>query len=505
MSFEKDQDVIKDQSSSVSIRNIEQYDISDYDNALAYLKNQDQNENIRADVKRITKKLDMIILPILCGIYLLQFLDKSLLNYSAAMGIKTNLKNNEFANLSTIFYASYIFGEPFISYCLQKFPIGRTLGVFIILWGIVISCHSACKTYASLMVVRTLLGIFESSSTVGIIIISGMYYSKPQQVSRMGIWALNAGTATIIGSLLSFGFQHIQNSQFQSWQILFLAMGVITIVYGIFVIFYLPNNIESVWFLKPNEKIYLLQNVIKPNQTGTINYKFKKEQILELFSDKFTWLYLLLCICSQIVTGSIGTFSVTITLTFGFDSYQSALLQIPIGVLIIIIIIASTQLVFYVKNITYVMMSMFIPTIIGAIVLIISPSKIGNLLSLYLLYSGSCSITLIYYWISCNTAGSSKKFFRSGLIMIGFSISCIIGPQLFQSYSAPNYIIAKIVILITQVLCVPLTYILGYLLKRENETRDKLKNEGHGEHELKENFEWMDLTDIENKNFRYFY
>ncbi|EGW33990.1 allantoate permease [Spathaspora passalidarum NRRL Y-27907] len=455
----------------------------EYDNALKFL---------------VTRKLDFAILPILCCIYFLQFLDKTLLNYAAAMGIKANLVGNQFANLSTIFYAAYIFGEPIISYLLQKFPLSKALGTFIILWGIVVACHSACSTYASLMIVRTLLGIFESSSAVGLIIISGMYYSKPQQVARMGIWSVMAGTATIVGGLLSFAFQHVHTETFKSWQILFLVMGLITVVFGIFTLFYLPDNVHTAWFLNEDEKLHVLE-VVRQNQTGTKTSKFKKHQIVELlFKDKFTWWYMLLTICSQIVTGAIGTFSVTITLSFGFDNYESALLQLPVGALIIIIILTATQLVRHFGHITYIAVSMFIPTIIGAIVLLCNPNRVGNLLAMYLLYSGSSVITLIYAWISANTAGTSKKFFRSAMTMIGFSVACIIGPQLFQAYSAPGYHPAKIVILVTQCACVPITLAIGWLCKKENEKRD-----AEPVQELPENFEFLDLTDMENKHFRY--
>ncbi|KAK6872041.1 Thiamine pathway transporter THI73 [Candida tropicalis] len=489
---------------SISLSNKSVSDDSEFDNALPFVKenihNDDTPDEQPEDSRKVTRKLDLIILPLLCGIYFFQFLDKSLLNYAAAMGIKKHLVGNEFANLSTIFYASYIFGEPIASYMLQRFPLGKTLGVYIICWGVVVTCHSACSTYAELMIVRSLLGLFEASSAAGIITVTSIFYTKPQQAARMGIWSVMAGTATMVGALLSFGFQHIKTTRFTSWQILFLVIGLITIAFGIFVCFYLPDNIHTAWFLNKEDKVYLLNNVVKKNQTGTKSSKFKWKHIKELlFGDKFTWLYFLLTITSQIVTGAIGTFSVTITLTFGFDSYQSALLQLPIGFLIIVIILTATQLVARFGHITMISISMFVPTIVGAIVLIISPNRIGNILALYLLYSGSSVITLIYAWVSANTAGTSKKIFRSGMTMIAFSVACIIGPQLFQAYSAPHYHPAKIVILITQCLCIPICMVIGWLCKKENEKRDQLNIE------MPENFEFLDLTDVENKEFRYIY
>jgi MFS family permease len=366
----------------VALQFLEKHDRLDYEaQAVVNQNGIDINNQSKLDPK-ILAKLDKYILTFMCAIYFLQFIDKTLLNYSAVMGIKNNLVGNEFANLGTVFNAAYIFGEPFVSYILQRFPLSRALSVFIILWGAVVACHSACHTYAALMVVRVLLGIFESSSAVSLISISGMYYTKAEQAQRIGYWAIQSGTGTTVGALLSFAFQHVHTPKFQSWQILFLVFGVITIVFGIFVWFYLPDNTNA-WFLTDSEKAQVIEHV-HSNQTGVENKKFKKHQIKELlFKDKVTWLMVILIITSQIVTGAVGTFSTTITATFGFTSKVSVLLQIPIGVLIIICIGTTTQLVSRFGHITLIHISLYIPSIVGAILLISLDmrNKVSNLIS----------------------------------------------------------------------------------------------------------------------------
>lgn len=451
---------------------------------------------------KLLRRVDTFILPFLCCTYLLMFLDKALLNYAASMGIKSHLKGNEYSNLGTIFSAAYIFSEPLVTYCIQKYPISKVMGVFITLWGIVLACHSACKTYAALMIVRTLLGFFEASSAVGCIAISGMYYTKAEQSARIGYWATQAGTGYIIGGLISFGFLHYHGKTFTSWQIMFLVVGLVTVVFGITTFIYLPDNVTNAWFLSESEKLEVIRH-IKSNQTGLENKKVKKHQLKELFfHDKLTYPMLLVTACSQISTGAIGTFSTTITQTFGFDSYQTALLQLPIGAITAIIILVTTQMMSHFGHFTLVTTSMYIPAIIGCIVMIALPlsHKIGNLFALYLLYSGSCVITNIYIWNSCNTSGYSKRVFRNAITMIVYNVSCIVAPQMFREYSAPRYIPAKISLLVTQCVCVPLQLYIGYLCKKENDKRD-VEQEGQDPPE----YQFMDLTDIENRSFRYVY
>ncbi|CUS24496.1 LAQU0S17e00210g1_1 [Lachancea quebecensis] len=451
---------------------------------------------------KLLRKVDFYILPFLCCTYLLMFLDKALLNYAASMGIKKHLKGDEFSNLGTIFSAAYIFAEPFVTFCIQRYPISKVMGVFITLWGAVLACHSACKSYASLMIVRTLLGLFESSSAVGCIAISGMYYTKSEQSARIGFWATQAGTGYIVGGLISFGFLHYHGTEFTSWQIMFLVVGLVTVLFGIITFLYLPDNVTNAWFLDEKEKIEVLQH-IRANQTGLENKKFKKHQLKELFfHDKLTYPMLLLTACSQISTGAIGTFSVTITQTFGFDKYETALLQLPIGAITAIIILVTTQMLSLWGHFTLVTFSMYIPAIIGCIVMICLPlsHKIGNLFALYLLYSGSCVITNIYIWNSCNTSGYSKRVFRNAITMVVYNVSCIVAPQMFRASSAPRYIPAKIALLVTQCVCVPLQLYIGYLCREENKKRDR-EQEG----KATSSYQFLDLTDIENRNFRYVY
>ncbi|CAL9735035.1 thiamine pathway transporter Thi73p [Monosporozyma servazzii] len=446
------------------------------------------------------RKVDLVILPFLCLTYLFMFLDKALLNYAASMGIKKNLKGNEFSNLSTIFSAAYIFMEPVVTYLIQRYPISKVMGVFITLWGIVLACHSACKTYAALMIVRTLLGLFEASSAVGCIAISGMYYTKAEQSARIGFWATQAGTGYVVGGLISFGFQHYHGEHFTSWQIMFLVVGLVTVLFGLLTFFYLPDNATNAWFLTKDEKFQVVEH-IRANQTGLETKMFKKYQIKELFlKDKLTWPMLLITACSQISTGAIGTFSVTITGTFGFNSYKSSLLQLPIGGLVALIIIITTQMISKWGQLTLITTSMYIPSVIGAIVMITLPLShtVGNLLGLYLIYSGSCVITNIYIWNSCNTSGYTKRVFRNAITMVVYNVSCIVAPQMFRVKDAPIYMPAKITLLVTQAVCIPLQLYVGWLTIKENKKRDQ-EQEGVAI----EKYKFADLTDIENRNFRY--
>jgi hypothetical protein len=65
------------------------------------------------DEKKLIRRIDLNILPVLCSVYLFQFMDKILLNYANVMGIQTELHmtGNEFSWAGTAFFLGYMLAE----------------------------------------------------------------------------------------------------------------------------------------------------------------------------------------------------------------------------------------------------------------------------------------------------------------------------------------------------------------------------------------------------------
>lgn len=487
-----------------------------YDEAYDFVTYTDDKsvEETNTQLSKVYRKVDARVSAILCGIYFFQFLDKSLLNYAAVMGIKDNLKkdSNQFSNLGTILYVAYIACEPLAAFLFQKLPVAKFFGTCVFLWGVVIVLHVVTKTYASLMVIRALLGCFEASVAPGCILVTGMWYNKKQQLTRMGHWTIQAGTSTVVGGLLLFAFQHVdsKSTSLASWQIFFLVMGLLTVIFGVIVLVVLPDSPIKAKFLTHEEKLLVLEN-IRGNQTGTENKTFKRSQLREfLLEDKHTWPMFFLTVVSMVPTGAVLTFSVTIISSIGFSNKHAALMQMPLGVTTIIAIYFGTYLCAYFdgKHRNWVFISMLVPAIIGYIVLLTSHNKVGQLLAVYLINVGTCVITMIYSWNSANTAGFTKRLARNCLTMMAFAAGALIGPQLFRAQDAPQYRPAKITLLVLTAVCIPLVLLVSFISRQENRKRDAASElevskweSTHGG----ENYEFKDLTDVENIHFRYQY
>jgi sugar phosphate permease len=96
----------------------------------AYKKNQGL-EIDAVEAKKVLRKIDIRVVPILFFIYLLQYLDKNGINYASAFGLEegTNLKGQDYSWLGSIFYFGYLLGQYPSGYLLQRLPIAKFIGV----------------------------------------------------------------------------------------------------------------------------------------------------------------------------------------------------------------------------------------------------------------------------------------------------------------------------------------------------------------------------------------
>lgn len=454
--------------------------------------------------RKLKWKIDLRIMPFFIAVYLFQFLDKTLINYAAVMGIKKNLEGNDFSNLGTIFYVGFLAAEPLSGYLIQKLSVSKFLGANVCIWGMIVSFHACTTGYAGLMVIRVLLGIFEASVAGCLVIVGGMWWTKPEQSRRICLWYMQVGVAQIIGSVMSFGFQHVHSTIVKSWQIMFIFMGILTFLLGIGIIVFLPDNPLKCNFLTNVEKDIVIEH-IRENQAGMENKVYKFYQVKELlYKDKQTWLLFLIILLSSVDNGAVTNFSTTLIQSFGFSNEISALIQIPSGIVSIISTILCCYVTSYIGNRSFMIAFVTLPTILGACLYmgLKADYKVGKLFGIYFLSFNAAVIAAVYNWNSSNTSGYTKRVTRNVLTLIGFCIGNLIGPQLFQSNDAPDYLSAKIALVVMLGLVFILAIILRYVVYFENNRREKVC-ESLTPEERNRDVTFLDLTDIENINFRY--
>ncbi len=89
----------------------------------------------------------------------------------------------------------------------------------------------------------------------------------------------------------------------------------------------------------------------------------------------------------------------------------------------------------------------------------------------------------------------------NAFLLISFCVGNIIGPLTFTEASSPNYIPAKVAIIVTCAVAALLALGLQFYYMWQNRKRERLLHSGGVEHKV--DIEFADVTDRKNPEFKY--
>ena len=192
--------------------------------------------------KKLVKKIDLMLMPLMMGTYTLQYIDKQAMSYGAVFDLLagTHTSGTQYSWLVTIFYLGYLVSEYPWSYLAQKWSVSRVVAGCVTAWGAMLMITAACSSFSSLAACRFLLGIFEAPITPCFMMIVGTWYTRKEQPFRAGAFYCCNGVGSMIGGILTYGIG--QEDSFPVWKIIFILCGGVTVVWGIVLMIFLPED-----------------------------------------------------------------------------------------------------------------------------------------------------------------------------------------------------------------------------------------------------------------------
>ncbi|KAJ3531530.1 hypothetical protein NM208_g8475 [Fusarium decemcellulare] len=278
--------------------------------------------------KRVVRKTDAVVLPLLTIAMTLAFLDKNALSFAAVFGLKedTNLVGQEYSWLGSIFYFGYLFAEFPNLWLITRVPIGKYIGSCLTAWGVSLCLIAVCHNFSGVAAIRFFLGAFEASLLPCMMLLNSMWYRREEQPLRTAFWCNTF--AGVFGGVLSYAIGKIDGS-LATWKYIFIIYGAATIFMGILTLIFLPDTPATAWFLNAEEKEIAVQR-LADNQTGVKTHnEFKLSHVTEAMLDP-KWLFASLGVFAYSITNaSITNFNPLIIEGYGFSPTRTALLATP--------------------------------------------------------------------------------------------------------------------------------------------------------------------------------
>ncbi|KAJ4397822.1 hypothetical protein N0V93_002059 [Gnomoniopsis smithogilvyi] len=457
--------------------------------------------------KRLVRKIDLIILPLLAGTYVLQYIDKQAMSYAAVFDLltSTGITLDQYGWFTSIFYFAYLSAEYPWMWLVQKTQMGKIVGGCVTVWGSILMITAACHNFAGLAACRFFLGVFEAPITTCFMLIVAMWYTRQEQPFRAGLFYCCNGVGSIIGGLLTYGIGQIDS--FPVWKAIFLLCGGITVCWGCLLFFFLPDSILSAKRFSLEEKALLIARG-RLGRTGILNKTIKWGQVREVLIDPQVWLLFLFVLLNETINGGYANFGKLIIKGVVHGSLQTTALGIPQGGFQVMWILSGTYIASRFRNARTTVMAVYIiPTIIGTGLMgwldrTSHANNVGVLMGYYISGSYVASLVLALQMPATNLGGYTKRTTSSALVFLAYCAGNIIGPHAFLDQESPTYPTGcKLIIACAAAqMCVALG--LRVLLSRRNKKRDEAAAATQGVAD-EASYDGADLTDFENPLFRY--
>ncbi|QPC60690.1 hypothetical protein HYE67_002921 [Fusarium culmorum] len=452
-----------------------------------------------AEEKKLRRKIDWSLMPVLCATYGLQYYDKAMLSQAALFGLREDLgllTGDRYAMSAAIFYLGFIIGAYPAMMLAQRYPIERVASAIVTIWGVCLMLTVVCKDYKTLYTQRFFLGLLESGISPMFMMIVGSFYKKNEQAMRMGIWYSCTGYVSIISPIINYGFGQI-NGGVSSWRYMYYFSGALTIVWGIILVFVLPPDPVRAKGFNERER-YILVARLKTNNSGVRNTHLKVAQIRELLLDPKFWIVFSIAFLSMIANAPISTFVPIIIHGFGFSTLNSLLLMMPCGAYA-----GTLQLLFpylayrYRNNRSYLVFIAQMGTVLAALLLWLLPlSATGALLfAVYILPSVGGGYAVLMGLQIANTAGYTKRSVASSGLYIGYCLGNFVGPLCFKKGDAPRFEPGFIAVVVTSIIAGLLALVYRCLCMWSNSKRDRSGTTEGFDHAYED-----DLTDKKNSS-----
>ncbi|CAJ2508529.1 Uu.00g135550.m01.CDS01 [Anthostomella pinea] len=427
--------------------------------------------------RRILRRIDWRIMPLLFIIYMFNFMDKTILSSASVFGLgdDNGLVDQQYSWISSVFYFGYLFWTYPTTLLIARLPIGKYVAINTFFWGAVVALTAACSNFGGLMTVRFFLGVAEATISPALMFITSTWYTRDEIPSRTGIWFAGNPIGGIVASLLAYGIGHITDNV-GPWRWMFIILGVLTFLMGFALFFFLPDSISTAKFLSPEERQWAGDRVVIAGTGRTEKTAWKWEQVVECLKDLKTWIIWCIALLCQIPNGGTQNFANLVIKSFGFTSLESTLINIPYSVITVAVIYGSGWLAGRFRSMNCILLALVIlPPVIGS-ALIGSRDKIphgASLFGYFLLSTGPAGLPLLLSLVQSNYRGVTKKMTMTAMLFIAYCAGNIVGPQLFKEEEEPTYDTAFRAIMICYALAIGLVAVLRVYLQLTNRRRQR--------------------------------
>ncbi|KAK7908827.1 hypothetical protein PG985_016130 [Apiospora marii] len=411
------------------------------------IENVEQQHDIDPDAeRRLLRKLDCTVYPILFIVYMMSFLDRINISNAKIQGMAADLdldEGNRFNIALFIYFVPYILLEVPSNMVIRKVRPSWYLSGLMACWGIINMCMGFVHNYQGLIVLRFFLGAFEAGVMPGIIYLTSMYYKRHEFQTRMSFFFCSTLIGGAVGGLLAYSIAHLGGSHgLAAWRWIYIIEGAITAGIALLASFLIVDWPEQCRFLTDAEKDLLRRRLAADGAEEAQMETLNAQAWRLILRDWKIWLGALVYMGVG-VTGYATTFFMpTILLEFGWKALEAQIRTIPVYLVSALGMLLVARVSDKLKHRSgFILGGSAIATVGYAMLLCQSTLHRDAKFAAVFLVSlgGYVAAPMSLAWLANNMSGHWKRAFGSGTqVMLG-NIAGIVASNIFLVSEAPRY------------------------------------------------------------------
>ena len=360
--------------------------------------------------------------------------------------MKTDLKlsSNQFEWVLTAFYINYICFE-WMSLLWKVVPAHIYVSLIVLSWGVIASLQSLATSFTCLIILRLLLGIGEAGFT-GIPYFLSFFYKKEELALRTGLFISAAPLATSFASTLAWAILKLgENGPIAPWRLLFLVEGFPSVVVAVVAWHVIPDGPAKANYLTTRErKVACMRLGRRRGEAAPTTEGLKWREVLQTISDPKAYVTAFMFFLSNMAFSSMPVFLPTIIRSMGHSALASQALSAPPYLVAFGVVILTAWLSDKYRSRSSFLIFHALLSGAGYLVLALSSTLKLKIWWRYAAIYPACMgffsvVTLIITWNINNQESESRQGAGFALLQIIGQCGPLLGTRLYPDSAAPYY------------------------------------------------------------------
>ncbi|KAI1333208.1 MFS general substrate transporter [Xylariaceae sp. FL0255] len=243
--------------------------------------------------RKLLWKLDLLLIPWLCLLYLLAFLDRTNIGNAKVAGLTKDLhlSTGQYNLALSIFFISYSVFEPLTNVLLKRLRPSIFIPIIMFFWGVSMTGMGFVYNHPGLLAARWFLGLTEAGLFPGVNYYLSCWYKRSELGVRLAIFFSGAALAGSFGGLLAAAIEKLDGKGgLAGWRWIFILEGLLTVLVAIASFWMVHDFPAEARFLSDDDRARVIRRLRIDQQASASHESWNNRYLYDSLKDWKMWL-----------------------------------------------------------------------------------------------------------------------------------------------------------------------------------------------------------------------